>query len=109
MKHKFDWVLRNHHKVIDRQNNLIICHRSLAAAIQLMQMIEMGNRLGGHGSEGTGEMIHEAPGQLWVQEEHEDSFRSPHMRQKHRRHGRNLSLPNHKATGDTIEGTWTRM
>lgn len=52
MRSKFDWVLRHHRKVRDRQTTLLFCHQSLSNVINLMQnlqFIDMGAMLESQG------------------------------------------------------------
>lgn len=93
MKQKFEWVLTHHQKLKTRQVALDACHRSLYAAILLMQMVEQGGVIVGHEPEGMAPMVYEAPSQPWLRDDNGDHLRGPHSRQKWRMSQRNLSLP----------------
>lgn len=97
LRHQFDWVLRYHHKVRDRQNTLIVCHQSLSMALNLMQMVQMNGSIQAVGGETGGDMplVYQAPATPWMQHEDEqkDVLRGPYMRHKTRLSERNLSTP----------------
>ncbi|KAF2467945.1 uncharacterized protein BDR25DRAFT_60680 [Lindgomyces ingoldianus] len=90
MKHRFEWVLSHHQKLISREIALNTCHQSLMAAIQAMQAVEMVGQYGD--SANPVELPVPQPPELpWLQDN--DILRSPYSRQKWRMSQRNLSLP----------------
>ncbi|KAF2269553.1 hypothetical protein CC78DRAFT_612501 [Lojkania enalia] len=89
MRHKFEWVLSHHQKLLSRELALTTYHQSLMAAISTMQAIEMG-----HNPEGDAQEIYEAPTKPWLRFDDEKILRSPYSRQKWRASHRNFSIPN---------------
>ncbi|KAF1998146.1 hypothetical protein P154DRAFT_263338 [Amniculicola lignicola CBS 123094] len=85
MKHRFEWVLSHHQKLISRELALLTCHQSLTAAIMTMQAVEMGRD--------SSPRVFEAPAQPWLKTTNQEIMRSPHSRQKWRINQRNLSSP----------------
>ncbi|KAF2746174.1 hypothetical protein M011DRAFT_487676 [Sporormia fimetaria CBS 119925] len=94
IKRKFEWILSHHHKVRDRQTALLVCHQSLSTAINMMQMVEMGEQPSESGFQ-TRKMgvIYEAPSQTWLRNGNGSILRSPYSRQKYRVTQRNLGIP----------------
>ena len=46
MKHRFEWVLGNHHKFLSRELRLATCHRSLIEAINVMHNLQAATSFG---------------------------------------------------------------
>ncbi|ORY19167.1 hypothetical protein BCR34DRAFT_582356 [Clohesyomyces aquaticus] len=90
MKHRFEWVLTHHQKLISREIALNTCHQSLMAAIQAMQASEMGAHYAASSS-AVELPVPQPPTLPWLQEE--DILRGPYSRQKWRMSQKNLSLP----------------
>jgi hypothetical protein len=101
LRRKFEWVLSHQKKLINKQQNLMVCHQSLTTAIHAMLTVEMNTALNGQ------DPIYEAPTRPWIPEDARDIFRSPHSRQKWRTNQRNQSLPSitiSEAESDKVDG-----